>query len=73
ITAAAYVLFQELRFQARHTRFGKAQVTTIRLHLLKFGAWIESSVRRVVLHLPTSTPFAKEWRQIAKSIGAMPT
>ena len=55
MTAAAYVLFQELRLKARHTHFGRAQVSTIRLHLLKFGAWVESSVRRVVLHLPTST------------------
>lgn len=73
ITAAAYVLFQELRLHARHTRFGRAQVATIRLHLLKFGAWIESSVRRVVLHLPMSTPFANEWRRIARSVGAIPT
>lgn len=73
LTAAAYVLFQELRLRARHTRFGKAQVETLRLHLLKLGAWIESSVRRVVLHLPASTPFANEWRRIARSVGAIPT
>lgn len=73
ITAAAYILFQELRLQARHTRFAKAQVATIRLHLLKFGAWIESSVRRIVLHLPTSTPFASEWHRIARAVGAIPT
>lgn len=73
MTAAAYVLFQELRLKARHTRFGKAQVSTLRLHLLKFGAWIESSVRRVVLHLPARAPFANEWLRIARSIGAVPT
>lgn len=73
LTAAAYVLFQELRLKARHTRFGKAQVSTMRLHLIKFGAWVESSVRRVVLHLPSSTPFANEWLRIAKTIGAIPT
>ena len=32
MTAAAYVLFQELRLKARHTCFGRAQVSTIRLH-----------------------------------------
>ena len=73
MTAAAYVLFQELRLKARHTRFRRAQVSTIRLHLLKFGAWVESSVRRVVLHLPISTPFANEWVRIARTVGVVPT
>ncbi|MDT8397587.1 MAG: transposase [Pseudomonadales bacterium] len=73
LTAAAYVPIQELRLKARHTRFGPAQVSTIRLHLLKFGAQIESSVRRVVLHLPVDAPFANEWLRIAKSIGAVQT
>ena len=73
MTAAAYVLFQELRLKARHTCFRRAQVSTIRLHLLKFGAWVESSVRRVVLHLPISTPFANEWVRIARTIGVVPT
>ncbi len=73
MTAAAYILFQELRLHARHTSCARAQVTTLRLYLLKFGAWIEASVRRIVLHLPTSTPYADEWRRIACSLGAVPT
>lgn len=73
ITAAAYVLFQELRIHARHTSFARAQVTGLRLLLLKLGAWIESSVRRVVLHLPVTTPYADEWHRIARSLGAVPT
>ena len=73
MTAAAYVLFQELRLKARHTRFGRAQVSTIRLHLLKFGAWVESSVRRIVLHLSISTPFVNEWVCIARTVGTVPT
>ena len=73
ITAAAYVLFQELRLHARHTRFARAQVTSLQLLLLKLGAWLESSVRRVVLHLPVTTPYADEWRRIARSLGAVPT
>ena len=32
----------------------RVQVSTLRL--LKLGAWIESSVRRIVLHLPIDTP-----------------
>ena len=73
MTAAAYILFQELRLHARHTSCARAQVTTLRLYLLKFGAWIEASVRRLVLHLPSSTPYADEWRRIACSLGAVPT
>lgn len=73
MTAAAYVLMQELRLHARRTGCARAQVSTLRLRLLKLGAWIESSVRRIVLHLPTSTPYADDWRRIARSVGAVPT
>jgi hypothetical protein len=73
MTAAAYVLMQELRLHARRTGCARAQVNTLRLRLLKLGAWIESSARRIVLHLPMSTPFADDWRRIARSVGAVPT
>ncbi len=73
ITAAAYILFQELRLHARHTSCARAQVTTLRLYLLKLGAWIESSARRTVLHLPANTPYADDWLRIARSVGAFPT
>ena len=71
MTAAAYVLMQELRFRGRRTGCARAQVGTLRLRLLKLGAWVESSVRRVVLHLPIDTPFADDWRRIARSVGAV--
>ena len=73
MTAAAYVLMQELRLHARRTGCAHSQVNTLRLRLLKLGVWIESSVRRIVLHLPTSTPYADDWRRIACSVGAVPT
>ena len=73
MTAAAYVLMQELRLHARRTSCARAQVNTLRLRLLKLGVWIESSLRRIVLHLPMSTPYADEWRRIARSLGAVPT
>ena len=72
-TAAAYVLMQELRLKARWTGCARAQVSTLRLRLLKLGAWIESSVRRVVIHLPLGTPHADDWRRIARSVGAVVT
>ena len=73
MSAAAYVLMQELRLRARRTGCGRAQVSTLRLRLLKLGAWIESSVRRIVIHLPIGTPFADDWRCIARSLGAVVT
>lgn len=73
LTAAAYVLLQELRIKAQHTSCARAQVTTLRLRLLKIGAWFESSVRRIVVHLPRHTPFANDWLRIARSVGAVPS
>ena len=52
---------------------GRAQVGTLRLRLLKLGAWIESSVRRIVIHLPIGVPFGDDWRRIARTLGAVVT
>lgn len=70
LTAGAYVLMQEVRLKAAHTRYARAQVSTIREHLLKIGAWIEVSVRRIVLHLPKAYPFRAEWNSLALALGA---
>jgi len=72
LTAAAYVLMQELRRRAAGTRLARAQVSTLRERLLKLGARIERSVRRLALHLPHSCPYRSEWRRIALSLGAVP-
>ena len=72
LTAAAYVLMQELRLRAARTACARAQVTTLRERLLKLGVHVVSSVRRIVLHLPTSTPFLDAWRHIALALGARP-
>jgi len=70
LTAAAYVLMQELRLRAARTACARAQVTTLRERLLKLGVHAVSSGRRLVLHLPTSTPFLDAWRHIAIALGA---
>ena len=70
LTAAAYVLMQELRLRAARTACARAQVTTLRERLLKLGVHVVVSVRRLVLHLPTSTPFIEAWRHIALALGA---
>jgi hypothetical protein len=70
LTAAAYVLMQELRLRAARTACAHAQVTTLRERLLKLGVHVVGSVRRLVLHLPMSTPFLDAWRHIALALGA---
>src|SRR5450631_237283 len=72
LSAAAYVLYQELRLRAARTAFRSAQVSTLREHLMKLGAWVESSVRRIVLHLPASCIHRNDWQIIARSLGAAP-
>lgn len=72
LTAAAYVLMQELRGRASGTTLARAQVSTLRERLLKLGARIERSVRRIVVHLPRTCGWQNEWRRIALSLGAVP-
>ena len=70
MTAAAYVLMQELRLRAARTACARAQVWTLRERLLKLGAQVKVSVRRGVIHLPVSFPFLSSFRQIALAFGA---
>ena len=70
LTAAAYVLMQELRAAAAGTECARAQVSTLRERLLKLGAWVERSVRRIVLHFPATFPWLPTWQQIARAVGA---
>ncbi len=72
LTAAAYVLFQELQRHAPHTAGAVAQVSTLRERLLKVAVWVERSVRRIVLHLPSAFPWLRPWRQLAQALGATP-
>jgi hypothetical protein len=72
LTAAAYVLMQELRLHAAHTNCARAQVWTLRERLLKLGARVLVSVRRVVVRLPASFPFLPTFRQVALALGASP-
>lgn len=70
MTAAAFVLMQELRTCATGTACARAQVSTLRERLIKVGVWVEESVRRIVLHLPASFPFAHDWYRLARALGA---
>jgi hypothetical protein len=70
LTAAAYVLMQELRLHLAATRHARAQVSTLREHFLKLGAQVVVSVRRIVLHLPRSFPYLHSFHRLALSLGA---
>lgn len=70
MTLTAFILMQEIRLRAQRTRFARAQVWTLREALLKIGARVVVSVRRIVLHLPVSFAYAHEWTQLARALGA---
>lgn len=62
-SSLAYVLVNELRSVAlRGTPLAKAQVWTIRVRLLKVGALVRQSVRRLVISLSSSFPLKAVWR-----------
>ena len=61
--AMAYVLICALRRIAlAHTQFARATCATIRLKLLKIGALVRTSVRRIKLAMPSAFPYQTEYR-----------
>jgi hypothetical protein len=54
------------------TELAPAQVSRIRLTLLKVAARVTVSVRRVVLHLASSYPHQQLFRQVAAGLAAAP-
>jgi hypothetical protein len=72
-TAAAYVLFQELRVRLPKTDLARAQVGTLRARLIKIGVVVKESVRRIVLSFPASYPWKQHWLEAAHSVGALVT
>jgi hypothetical protein len=70
LTAAAYVLMQEMRLHLSPTRHARAQVATLREHFLKLGAQVIVTVRRIVLHLPQAFPYRDSFHRLALSLGA---
>jgi hypothetical protein len=72
-TAAAYILFQELRERLPKSELARAQVSKLREKLLKIGAVVRESVRRIVLSFPASYPWKKLWYEAAHGLGALVT
>lgn len=69
MTAAAYVLYQEIRWRLRR-KLGNAQVGRMVTTLIKVSARIVESTRRVVLHLPAHFAHQKDWMAAARALGA---
>jgi hypothetical protein len=74
LSAAAYVLLQHLRQEAlAGTELSEAQVPTIRTKLLKIGALVKRSARRLVLHLAGGYPMQDLFRLIARRLISLPS
>ena len=73
LSAAAYILLDTLRRHAlADTELAQAQVDTIRLRLLKIGARVVCSVRRVVIHLAEGYPLKDLFARILRCLRALP-
>jgi hypothetical protein len=72
--SAAYRLMHELRARtSEHSmELGRAQFDTLRLRILKVGALVRQSVRRIHIRLPRAFPFAAIFRAIAGGLDPPP-
>jgi hypothetical protein len=70
----AYVLIAALRrIGLAHTQFARASCGTIRLKLLKIGAMVRTSVRRIKLAMPSAFPHRAEYRAAHAALTAAAT
>jgi hypothetical protein len=71
LASMAYVLLCALRrIGLHHTHFAKATCGTIRLKLLKIGALVRVSVRRIKVAMASGCPAAQAWGLAAIRLGA---
>jgi Transposase DDE domain group 1 len=72
-SSMAYALLQMLRrLGLEGTELAKAQCSTIRLKLLKIGALIRITVRKVWVSLASGYPYVTLFRQVHKKLSAIP-
>lgn len=65
LSSMAYVLVQSLRrLGLKGTEMARAQIDTIRLRLLKIGAQVRISVRRVLLSITSAYPYRELFQTI---------
>jgi len=60
----AYVLLHRLRGRLRHTDWATARIDSLRLRLLKIGARVVVSCRRVWVLLASGYPYRKLWQSL---------
>jgi hypothetical protein len=65
LTAASYVLMQEIQRKVRQSDCADAQVGMLRNRLLKLAVRVEVSVRRVVIHMAKQFPSQPAWLRVA--------
>ena len=72
-SSVAYVLLQMLRrLGLEGTELAQAQCSSIRLKLLKIGALIQITVRKVWVSLASGYPYVTLFRQVYEKLCAMP-
>jgi len=72
-SSIAYLLLEALRrLGLQGTEFAQAQATTIRLKVLKIGALIRVTVRKVWIALAGSYPYAALWARIWERLQPLP-
>lgn len=68
-----YILMEALRrLGLKETEYAKAQCTTIRVKILKIGAQIKMSVRRIVLSLASGYPYKEILKRIFENLTSVP-
>jgi Transposase DDE domain group 1 len=72
-SSVAYLLMHELRQWAlKGTDWAKAQCGTIRTKLMKIGAQVRISVRRILISLASGFPYEQAFRQAYEALQALP-
>ena len=62
--ACAFVLFTAIRRMLSGTEMARAQAGTIRTKLLKVGARVRETTRRIWVEMPTSYPYKELWEVV---------
>ena len=72
-SSIAYILMHDLRRLAlKDTELERAQCTTIRLKVLKIGAQIHVTVRRVWIRMAAGYPYKEAFLQAFKNLQQIP-
>ena len=72
-SSIAYLLLEALRqLGLKGTELAQAQATTIRLKVLKIGALIRVTVRKVWIALAEGYPYAELWARIWGQLQQLP-